>query len=161
VSRNQLHPPAPRPCDSCPYRKDVPSGIWHESQYEKLPLYDAETPWQPPQTFQCHLTERDGTLRRICAGWAGCHDTGDLLALRLAVFRGAITPKTYRATVEYRSPVPLFASGAEAATHGIRDIKDPSAEATRAARKIMRLRKDIVLPQTTTEHEQKESRSEP
>lgn len=139
-----LHPPAPSPCTSCPYRTDVPSGIWDASEYEKLPLYDAETMYQPPAVFQCHQTKRDGRLCRICAGWAGCHDRNELLALRIAVSSGAISPETHQATIEYRSPVPLFASGAEAAAHGMRDIENPSEAAARAVSKILRVRTDIV-----------------
>ena len=25
-----------QPCSSCPYRKDVPSGVWAHHEYEKL-----------------------------------------------------------------------------------------------------------------------------
>lgn len=28
--------PRKTPCASCPYRKDVPSGVWEASEYEKL-----------------------------------------------------------------------------------------------------------------------------
>jgi hypothetical protein len=35
-----INPPAPKPCESCPYRKDVPSGVWSEGEYRKLPQYD-------------------------------------------------------------------------------------------------------------------------
>lgn len=144
MNRQETGPPAPRPCPSCPYRKNVPSGIWAASEYRKLSDYDAETPWQPRKLFQCHQVDQSSKQRRICAGWAGCHDGDHLLALRLAVSEETISPETHRTTIEYQSPVPLFASGAEAAEHGMRDIKNPSVDALRAQDKILRVRKDIT-----------------
>ena len=49
-----IDPPAKRPCGSCPYRRDAPSGIWSREEYEKLPEYDKPTAYQPPQVFMCH-----------------------------------------------------------------------------------------------------------
>lgn len=143
VNDDQTQPPAPRPCESCPYRQDVPSGIWSPSEYEKLPLYDKETMWQPPKLFHCHQTATDSPRRRICAGWAGCHDGYELLALRIAVTDGLITHETAEITVEYSTSVPLFASGAAAAAHGLRDIENPGPAASLVAAKIRRVRKDI------------------
>lgn len=111
-----LRPPAPRPCESCPYRRDVPSGVWAGSEYEKLVQYDAETPAQPPRMFQCHQSDASGEDARVCAGWAGCHGK-ELLAPRLELMRGKIDLAGYQAIVEYESPVPLFDSGADAAAH--------------------------------------------
>ncbi|MET8997158.1 DUF6283 family protein [Amycolatopsis sp. NPDC004169] len=144
MNDNEIGPPAPRPCVSCPYRRDVPSGVWHVSEYAKLPRYDTETGTQPGGLFQCHQNDTDDTRRRICAGWAGCHDGDELLALRLAVISGRITPETAQATVNYQSPVPLFDSGAEAAAHGVRNMSDPDAEALRTIEKIRRVRADLV-----------------
>lgn len=126
-------PPAPRPCESCPYRTDVPSGIWAREEYEKLPAYDRETPYQPAGVFLCH--QQDG---RMCAGWAGCHDMYASLGLRLAVSAGALSDADYSATLAYRSPVPLFKSGTEAAAHGLRELDTPGAGAQRVMRKIQR-----------------------
>lgn len=143
----QIQPPARRPCPSCPYQLSVPSGIWAATEYAKLGDYDRETPYQPTRVFQCHLpVGRDGDVYRICAGWAGCHDTAELLSLRLALSAGDISPATYEATLDYQSPTPLFATGAEAAAHGIRDIKTPGAAATAAIHKIVRVRPDVVMP---------------
>ncbi|WP_203612281.1 DUF6283 family protein [Amycolatopsis sp. SID8362] len=139
----QIGPPVPRPCASCPYRRDAPSGVWHASEYAKLPRYDAETGLQPGGLFQCHQNDGADARRRICAGWAGCHDGDELLALRLAVFSGQISPETAQSVVNYRSPVPLFDSGAEAAIHGVRDIDIPDSAALRAIEKIRRVRGDI------------------
>ena len=118
------------PCPSCPYRRDVPSGIWAAEEYDKLPTYDGDVPEQvmarATGLFHCHSQPAD-----LCAGWVGCHDMANNLAVRLwhpdpAVF-------------DYVSPVPLFASGAEAADHGKRDLPKPGPEATRKARQLRRL----------------------
>ncbi|WP_438453364.1 DUF6283 family protein [Streptomyces asiaticus] len=139
---SSLRPPAPRPCNSCPYRRDAPSGIWAQEEYDKLRRYDAPTPDQPQALFQCHQADGDSDARRICAGWAGCHG-GHLLALRIAVLEGRIEASTYRAASEYVSPVPLFASGREAAAHGQAGIDHPSDEADRLIAKISRVRGDL------------------
>ena len=112
-------------CTSCPYRRDVPSGVWAESEYDRLAGYDAPTADQPPQAFHCHATPEV-----ICHGWAAVskkHDHAhDLLGLRLLASLG------------------LFDSHAEAAEHGKRDIENPSEEAlevvARLGRKYDRLR---------------------
>jgi hypothetical protein len=125
--------PAPRPCESCPYRRDVPSGVWHEDEYAKLPPYDRETPYQPPGVFLCH--QQNG---RVCAGWVGCHDMWQSLGLRLAMSAGALSEADYSATIDYTSPVPLFTSGTEAAAHGLAELERPGAGARRVMSKIAR-----------------------
>lgn len=137
-----INPPAPRPCKSCPYRVDVPSGIWSEGEYEKLKEYDAPTGFQPHGVFQCHQNDGDDPKARLCAGWAGCHGD-DLLSLRLAVVMGSIDTDTYVAAVDYKSPVELFTSGEAAAEHGMRDIDDPSDEARQMMADIQRKRSDV------------------
>lgn len=123
--------PSAAPCGSCPYRRDVPAGIWHPDEYAKLPGYDGETGDQAAAgasgLFMCH--QNDGHL---CAGWAGCHDTGHLLALRLH--------RVHPSTFNYTSPVPLFASGAEAAAHGLAGVAEPCARARQAIGKLQRRR---------------------
>lgn len=126
--------PAPRPCESCPYRQDVPSGVWSREEYEKLREYDEDTSMQPLAIFQCHQTDRENDHSRMCAGWVGCH-SGDLLALRLYLTQGGDP-----AVFEYVSPVDLFASGNEAADHGVREIYSPSPEAIHMMEKISRVR---------------------
>lgn len=125
--------PAPRPCESCPYRRDVPSGVWAASEYDKLPDYDRETCYQPIAVFLCH--QHDG---RVCAGWVGCHPADGLLSLRLAVADGRMSAGAYGAAVDYRSPVPLFRSGAAAAAHGRAEIPCPGGPARRVIAKVMR-----------------------
>lgn len=125
---------APRPCSSCPYRRDVPSGIWHESEYAKLPAYDLDTASQPGGLFMCHNHPAS-----LCTGWVGCH--GDqLLALRLAVISGKMTGEEFTNACDYVSPIPLFDSGFEAASHGVAEIHAPGAEAESAMQKVMRTR---------------------
>lgn len=139
---SKVAPPAPRPCASCPYRRDVPSGVWAPEEYEKLPAYDRDTMSQPPQLFLCHQTGRDDGAR-VCAGWAGCHDTGQLLALRFAAVTGSMTPEAVGATLDYVSPVPLFGSGVEAARHGLAEVERPGGRAVKTMSKIARRRGDL------------------
>jgi hypothetical protein len=120
---------AARPCGSCPYRRDVPSGVWAAHEYDKLVDYDQPTWAQPPILFMCH--QRDGC---VCAGWLACHG-GELLALRIGVFSGAVQPALF----EYTTDVPVFASGAAAAAHGKRDVKRPNAQAQKLVAKLGRL----------------------
>lgn len=121
-----LLPPAPRPCASCPYRRDVPAGVWHPEEYAKLPEYDKPTGEQPPGVFLCH--QRDS---RVCAGWAGCHDHEETLALRFAVLDGSITVETLDEIIDYETDVALFATGQEAADHGMSGVDDPDVSARR------------------------------
>lgn len=125
--------PPPKPCGSCPYRRDVPSGLWHQEEYDKLPRYDGEIVDQMMKgavgVFMCH--QRDGNL---CGGWLACHGPDNLLALRLT--RDPIDPKVW----EYQTDVPVFASGAEAREHGIRDIAEPGAKAVKMIDGLVRKR---------------------
>lgn len=123
---------AKAPCKTCPYRKDVPSGLWAKEEYEKLKAYDGEIADQLQKgavgRFDCH--QRDG---QMCAGWIATHKPENLLALRLAT---DIAPEVF----EYVSPVPVFESGAAAAKHGMRDIKRPRVEARKAIERLSRKR---------------------
>lgn len=123
--------PSKAPCGTCPYRRDVPSGVWDASEYAKLPRYDGDTLQQLAKggtgLFYCH--QNDGHL---CAGWVACHDMYEAVAVRL----NPIAPDA----MDYRSPVPLFASGAEAAAHGLAEIDAPSDAARRAIDKLERRR---------------------
>lgn len=119
--------PSAAPCGSCPYRRDVPGGVWDASEYLKLPKYDGGTVDQflkgGTGLFFCH--RNDGHL---CAGWVGCHDMGHAIAVRL----NPVHPSTF----DYVSPVPLFGSGAEAALNGLLDIEAPSPAALRIIAKL-------------------------
>jgi len=132
---SEVGPPAPRPCASCPYRRDVPSGVWAAEEYAKLRRYDAPTMEQPPGVFLCHQVNG-----RVCAGWASCHDGDHLLALRIAVASGGMSAEDMEATRDYVSPVPLFGSGTEAADHGTAEIDAPGPRAVQTMAKITRRR---------------------
>ncbi|MFA4084311.1 DUF6283 family protein [Mycobacteroides salmoniphilum] len=135
--------PAPRPCASCPYREDVPSGVWHATEYQKLIAYDAPTSEQPTSLFLCHQTDAADQAARLCAGWVGCHGGEELLAIRMGAVTGSLSPEDVQAAFDYVSPVPLFESGRDAAEHGIFEIEDPGGQAITAIEKISRRRVDI------------------
>jgi len=121
---------AARPCASCPYRQDVPSGVWAEHEYAKLIAYDGDIIDQvingATQVFGCH--QRDGHL---CAGWVATHGAPNLLALRL---RADNVPDE---TWDYKTDVPVFKSGAEAAKHGVTDMDEPGVKARRLMDKLV------------------------
>ena len=117
----------PRPCASCPYRQNVPSGVWDVTEYAKLPEYDGDTSGQAIATFYCH--QQDGS---VCAGWLGHRDPYDLLAVRLGVSAGNLDVSV----LDYTTDVPLFATGAEAAAHGMKDFRHPGKRAQAVIKKI-------------------------
>ena len=124
--------PRKSPCASCPYRTNVPSGIWDESEYEKLARYDGEIFEQrAAAVFMCH--QGDGC---VCSGWLGHRPPEDLLAVRLGLMREELDP----ACLDYSTEVPLFPSGAEAARHGMKDIQTPRPDAVKVIGKIVRKR---------------------
>lgn len=131
MAGERIHPPAPNPCGSCPYRLDVPSGVWDTEEYEKLPSYDKETGDQHPSVFMCH--QQNGAM---CAGWCGTHDMQESLGLRLAVGLGLIAEEDYDAILDYTTSTPLFASGAEAAEHGLAELEKPSEKAVETIGKL-------------------------
>ena len=111
------------PCKSCPYRKDVPSGVWHASEYGKLIPYDKDTFEQPMRVFMCH--QQDGSL---CRGWLDCH--GDqLLALRLGLSMGTLDADAVNNALCEGPATPVFASGQEAASHGLAQVQRPTKKA--------------------------------
>lgn len=121
--------PRRSPCASCPYRKNVPSGVWHPDEYAKLPRYDEDTSNQPTAAFMCHQGDGD-----VCSGWLGHADPGQLLAVRIGVSTGSLDPACF----DYETAVPLFKSGADAAEHGLRQVEAPGADAVSTMSKIER-----------------------
>ena len=123
--------PPPKPCGSCPYRRDVPSGLWHPDEYAKLSAFDGAIPDQLHNgahgVFMCH--QNDGSL---CGGWLATHGPENLLALRLA---RDVDPAVWN----YDAGVEVFASGAEAALHGLQDVEEPSEEALRKINGLLKL----------------------
>jgi len=129
-------PVNPEPCATCPYRKDVPSGIWHKTEYEKLREYDnLENP--ALALFLCHQSPD-----RACKGWV----MQDCIAVRLAVIWGELNP----ATCFSEPKVPLYRTGNEAADAGERGISKPNKEARKA---IDKLRKQRRRRKSTSEQE--------
>lgn len=119
----------PVPCGSCPYRRDVPSGIWSKEEYDKLLKYDGETWEQSPAVFMCH--QRDGCL---CGGWLACHDPRELFALRMFQMYQEIDPSVF----DYKTDVPVFESGAAARAHGIKGIRRPGKRAKKIIAGLVR-----------------------
>lgn len=119
------------PCKSCPYRRDVPSGVWAASEYEKLPKYDGEMVEQlmngATGLFLCH--QRNNAL---CGGWLACHGSQNLLAM--AIGSHLVEPETF----DYQTDVPVFSSGAEACAHGLRNIEEPDDDAVRVINRLER-----------------------
>lgn len=119
------------PCGTCPYRKDVPSGIWNRAEYEKLPLYDGETGEQIMKggiaLFLCH--QKDGCL---CGGWLLTHDRRHLAALRLSTVDDSVW--------DYNPGTPVWGSGKEAHDHGVKDLDGPSSAAKRKIDGLLRQR---------------------
>lgn len=130
--KKPILPPATNPCGSCPYRCDVPSGIWHPSEYAKLPEFDNPTMEQPRSVFLCH--QNDGHL---CAGWVAVHDMSQSLGLRIALSTGTIQPEHVDAILDYTTATPLFGSGQEAMVHGMCDVRKPKRKAVETQRKIL------------------------
>lgn len=118
-------------CSACPYRRDVPSGVWSAAEYDKLAEYDGPIHAQSPSYFACHATPDF-----LCHGWAVVHGSGgkELLGLRILQ---AINGGT-EIVIPDAGSVPLFSTGREAAEHGKRDIEHPSPEALRTARRLVR-----------------------
>lgn len=125
-----MKPPS-MPCGSCPYRQDVPTGVWHADEYAKLPGYEGDTGEQSPGVFMCH--QQDGS---VCSGWAHVADE-DTLAVRLA---GISNPDVALAIVEYRSPIPMHESHSAAAEHGLSGYVEgaPPPDAERIHQKLER-----------------------
>lgn len=129
--------PRKTPCASCPYRANVPSGVWHPEEYEKLPAYDRPTSEQPPALFHCH--QQDGAL---CAGWVAVHGH-ELLALRIGVATGTVPADVF----DYTTTVPLHPSGTAACAHGLAQVDNPGDRARRTIDKLTRAR-GLTAPST-------------
>lgn len=140
--------PAKQACGSCPYRVDVPSGLWDPSEYVKLPPYDAETMYQPARPFACHQA-----TQRLCAGWVGTHDMDENLAVRIALSDGTLTPEVFEQVLDYVSPIPLFESGQAAHDHGMDRVDDPDFTAQRTIQRLRRKISDPLHPRRTATSE--------
>jgi len=126
-----------KPCPTCPYSKSTPSGIWHKSEYEKLPLYDLDMIGQLREKrlapFCCHYSRFDGT-DTLCQGWLDVHQPDNLLAMKLNHTR---VPDDFN---PYPSGVPVYKSGEEAYIAGMRDYKEPATDADKSIKILRKLR---------------------
>jgi hypothetical protein len=114
------------PCISCPYRRDVPSGLWSAEEYDKLPPYDEDLISQPIGVFVCHATPE-----HLCHGWAVVGGW-DKLALR-------IYDAGHPDMGDIPEPiVPLFKTHQEAADHGRAEIDAPSRDARAHVSRLLR-----------------------
>lgn len=95
---------AAKPCDTCPYLRTTPVGIWHPEEYSKLQANDHDT----GSTFGCHLN--DGSL---CRGWLADQKRRGIpnLNLRLRLMCNSTDLDTYK-SVNPRDP-DLYTSIAE------------------------------------------------
>lgn len=120
-----------KPCSACPYRRDVPSGVWINDEYDKLRPYDNPTHAQPFEGFACHATPE-----YFCHGWAVVHSNRGhehmLLSLRV------VEATQGHPVVIPDAVVPLFGSAAQAADYGQRDVMTPSPAAGVVANKLVR-----------------------
>ena len=106
----------PNPCNTCPYRKDTPSGIWDKSEYDKLPQWDNQ--YCMAGTFLCH----NGNREYICRGWAEVHHRN--MSVRLACFN-----VEWDETNSKPTKIKLYRTGAEARRAGLRKINNPDDKA--------------------------------
>lgn len=123
-------PPAPHPCGSCPYRRDVASGVWSEEEYAKLAPFDTN---EPLTVFMCH--QQDG---RLCAGWTVVHDMEESIGLRIACAMERITLEDLDTIRDYTTTTPLWGSGAQAAAHGMAEVYAPGGQAAKTIAKLKR-----------------------
>jgi creatinine amidohydrolase/Fe(II)-dependent formamide hydrolase-like protein len=124
--------PRKSPCASCPFRRDCPSGVWSEEEYDKLPGYDGPTWAQSPSVFFCHLSPEEA-----CAGWAATFDMSQNLGLRIIAAHYDVQ---WDAFLDYQTTVAVFESGAQAAEHGRAMLENPTEEAAAAIEKIEKQR---------------------
>jgi len=117
----------------------VPSGVWSADQYELLRKYDrgVEITEDALGVFLCHQNSR-GQRDQLCSGWAAC-EGHELIGLRLAVSAGRVDPSV----LAYATDVPLFATGTEAAEHGLREIENPGQAAVAMIEKIAARRPEV------------------
>jgi hypothetical protein len=76
------------PCKTCPYRKDVPVGVWHRSEYENLLAQDADQ--IGGHMFACHQTRAlPDSERQVCGGWLLDQKRRNIpsILLRVAIIR--------------------------------------------------------------------------
>lgn len=124
---------APKPCNTCPYARSTPPGIWHPDEYAKLPTYDDDAAEPSVATFHCHQ-ETATHVPTVCRGWLYVH--ADSIAVRFAVVTGQLDLSDLPPASE-RDPS-LYASGAEACAASMAAIEQPPPAARRAQQRLVR-----------------------
>ena len=127
----KLHIPK-QGCNTCPYRRDTPSGIWSPEEYKKLADFDkpSMSPEGVPNpnmfaTFHCHQENATGRPT-VCRGWVWTH--GDTVGFRMAVITGLIDSFDPNLPREDESGI-YYDTGVEACEAGMRDIEEPGLAA--------------------------------
>jgi len=131
-----------RACSSCPYRRDVPSGVWAADHYHVLKELDCrrtiklpyptkdgivmlDTPNPSPGTFHCHQSNATGKPT-VCRGW-------------LSVERNSIGARLLQMDempTEDESDF-YYSTGTEACEAGLKGIESPSPEARALVEKLI------------------------
>jgi hypothetical protein len=124
----------PCPCDTCPYRRDAPSGIWHETEYAKLTTFSPADPDTGLPNLGIFLCHQPSGVKTLCRGWLTVEQ--DSLAVRLLLIQKRVTP----ADVFRPARVPLYATGAEAAAAGLKDVREPGGMALAAVARLTKKR---------------------
>ena len=70
----------------------------------------------------------------------GQYNTAENLGLRIGLSFGIVSGDTFDKTVEYKTDVPLFASGTEAAKHGLRRLNRPPVKARKVIESLTKKR---------------------
>lgn len=124
-------------CQTCPYKRDTPSGIWSPEEYIKLAALDAEPTMETlasgkaMTTFHCHQENATGTPT-ACRGWVWTH--GHTMGMRLALMNGLIDPADL--PVEDESHL-YYTTGVQACAAGMADIDEPGPEARALMDKLL------------------------
>lgn len=114
---------APNPCNTCPYRRDTPVGIWHQGEYDKLPQWDEQMAFAG--IFLCHNNPSG-----LCRGWVEVHNRN--MAVRIAMAQVEWNESNLKPT-----KVPLYRSGSEARRAGLKGIRRPNDKARQSIQKLL------------------------
>lgn len=120
----------PKPCESCPYKKSTPLGVWAKEEYEKLLTYDGDIAEQiikgGSAVFLCHHNEGNEEKPCLCRGWTDTHKARNLAAIRLSTLcHGSKFPED----VFDDSGVEVYASGQEAHDANLEAVENPKKNA--------------------------------
>lgn len=118
-----------KPCETCPYLRSTPLGIWDKSEYLRLLQFDEPTYKQSSSTFRCH---NDSNC--LCQGWLDCHDATQLLSIRIASIQQRLAPDF---NFE-RSGADVYSSAKELVYANMRACGDPGDRAKRCIKKLTR-----------------------